>query len=549
VKTGGAAEAPAVIVQRMIDATAAGVAFSADPVSGQRGKVVISAIAGLGEALVSGEEDGESWQVTTTAIGPAVPQVLTLDQAMEIAALARRAEDAFGAPQDIEWAIDGDGLHILQSRPITTPLLPAPTPDTALTIYDNSNIVESYPGMVSPLTYSFAVHVYTRVYRAFVALLGVPSKTIEANAAVFGNMLGRVDGRVYYNLVNWYRALALLPGFSLNRTYMETMMGVSEPMPAEVTENIGPPPAKGLAKLREYLKLAKVAGGLLWQADPPAAHPRAVLRPAERGAQRAASTRRRRGRPLWRRSIAGWRARCLDRWDAPLVNDFLCMIAFGASRNLLEKWLGPEGLLLHNDVMIGQGDIVSAEPAQRIARMGRMVAEAGIGEALARDGLEALDAHPAIATEVQSYLDRFGDRCTEELKLESIPLSDDPSSLLQAVAASAARGTVTEHATADPDWAALFPKNLVRRRVAKALVTWTKARVRDRENLRFERTRIFGYTRRVFLALGREFAARGLAGGTPRRFLPDQGRNSRRGGGLWPFARPEIARGVAQGRA
>jgi hypothetical protein len=125
-------------------------------------------------------------------------------------------------------------------------------------------------------------------------------------------------------------------------------------------------------------------------------------------------------------------------------------------------------------------------------------------------GLQALDAHPAIAAEVQSYLDRFGDRCTEELKLESIPLSDDPSSLLQAIAASAARGTVTEHATADPDWAALFPKNLVRRRVAKALVTWTKARVRDRENLRFERTRIFGYTRRVFLALGREFAARGF---------------------------------------
>jgi phosphohistidine swiveling domain-containing protein len=509
VKTGGAAEAPAVIVQRMIDATAAGVAFSADPVSGQRGKVVISAIAGLGEALVSGEEDGESWQVTTTAIGPAVPQVLTLDQAMEVAALARRAEDAFGAPQDIEWAFDGDGLHILQSRPITTPLLPAPTPDTALTIYDNSNIVESYPGMVSPLTYSFAVHVYTRVYRAFVALLGVPSKTVEANAAVFGNMLGRVDGRVYYNLVNWYRALALLPGFSLNRTYMETMMGVSEPMPAEVTENIGPPPAKGLAKLREYLKLTKVAGGLFLQA---VRLPRTRARFYDRlnAALRGGFDPETAGPTALAAEYRRVESTLLDRWDAPLVNDFLCMIAFGASRNLLEKWLGPEGLLLHNDVMIGQGDIVSAEPAQRIARMGRMVAEAGIGEALARDGLEALDAHPAIATEVQSYLDRFGDRCTEELKLESIPLSDDPSSLLQAVAASAARGTVTEHATADPDWAALFPKHPVRRRVAKALVTWTKARVRDRENLRFERTRIFGYTRRVFLALGREFAARGL---------------------------------------
>jgi hypothetical protein len=71
---------------------------------------------------------------------------------------------------------------------------------------------------------------------------GVQRATIEDNSAVFGNMLGRVDGRVYYNLVNWYRALALLPGFSLNRSYMETMMGVSEPLPAEVTEAIGPPP-------------------------------------------------------------------------------------------------------------------------------------------------------------------------------------------------------------------------------------------------------------------------------------------------------------------
>jgi phosphoenolpyruvate synthase/pyruvate phosphate dikinase len=150
VKTGGAAEGPAVIVQRMIDAAAAGVAFSADPVSGRRGVVVISAVAGLGEALVSGEVDGESWMVDTHASGPDRPEVLTANEAMEIADLARRAEAAFGAPQDIEWAIDGDGLHILQSRPITTPLLPAPNPDDTLTIYDNSNIVESYPGMVSP---------------------------------------------------------------------------------------------------------------------------------------------------------------------------------------------------------------------------------------------------------------------------------------------------------------------------------------------------------------------------------------------------------------
>ena len=213
VKAGGAAEGPAVIVQRMIDAVAAGVAFSADPVTGRRGVVVISAIAGLGERLVSGEADGENWVVDGGVTGPDAPEVLTPAQAQAVADLARWAEAAFGRPQDIEWAFDGDGLHILQARPITTALLPPANPDTALTIFDNSNIVESYPGMVSPLTYSFAVHVYTRVYRAFVALLGVPDTVIEANAATFGNMLGRVDGRAYYNLVNWYRALALLAGY------------------------------------------------------------------------------------------------------------------------------------------------------------------------------------------------------------------------------------------------------------------------------------------------------------------------------------------------
>ncbi len=513
-KSGGAAEGPAVIVQCMIDAQAAGVAFSADPVSGLRGKVVISAIAGLGERLVSGEEDGEDWTVATTVEGPENPQVLSKEQAMQVAELARKAEATFGAPQDIEWAIDADGLHILQSRPITTALLPPPQTDTALTIFDNSNIVESYPGMVSPLTYSFAVHVYARVYRAFMALLGVSDTTIEANASIFGNMLGRVDGRVYYNLVNWYRALALLPGFSLNRAYMETMMGVATPMPAEVTDTIGPAPATGLKRIWEYAKLVKVGGGLIWHAI---CLPRTRARFYRRlnAALNSGFDVKTAGPTALAAEYRKIESTLLDRWDAPLVNDFLCMIAFGASRNLLEKWLGPDGLLLHNDVMIGQGDIVSAEPAQRIAMMGQLVAKAGLADALATQGQDAFADHPELVKAFDAYLDKFGDRCTEELKLESIPLSDDPTSLLMAIAASAGRGQVTHAGRNDPDWTALFPKNRIRRLAAKWLITWTKARVRDRENLRFERTRIFGYARRVFLALGREFAARGLLD-TPR---------------------------------
>ena len=511
-KTGGAAEAPAIVVQKMVTARVSGVAFSADPVSGNRDRVVISAVAGLGDQLVSGEVDGQTWTVDAgdkIVIQPDASPVLREADVQAVTDLARKSEDVFGSPQDIEWAIDEDGLHILQTRPITTALKPRAIPDTALTIFDNSNIVESYPGMVSPLTYSFAVHVYARVYRAFVGLLGVRPSVIEDNAALFDNMLGRIDGRVYYNLVNWYRALALLPGFSLNRAYMETMMGVDEPMPAEITDSIGPPPAKGLGKALEYLRLVKVAGRLIFEAI---RLPRTRAKFYDRlnatlhsdlSIETATSTE----------LVAEYRqveSTLLDRWDAPLINDFLCMIAFGASRNMLEKWLGPEGLTLHNDVMIGQGDIVSAEPAQRIAKIGALVAEAQIADDLRAQGLDALAAHPAIMAEVQSYLDKFGDRCTEELKLESIPLTEDPAQLLAAIAAQADRPPAPHKAPPEPDWKDLFKGRPIRGWIAQRVIGWTKARVRDRENLRFERTRIFGHARRVFLGIGRELVAHDL---------------------------------------
>lgn len=501
VKSGGDAEAPAIVVQQMIDARVSGVAFSADPVSGRRDCVVISAVEGLGDALVSGEVDGQSWSVADVVTGPQDP-IMTDAEVQSVADMARRAEAAFGSPQDIEWAIDVDGLHILQTRPITTTLKARGVPDTALTILDNSNIVESYPGMVSPLTYSFAVHVYDRVYQSFVRLLGVKEITIADNSAVFGNMLGRVDGRVYYNLVNWYRALAMLPGFSLNRAYMETMMGVDTPMPDEVTDNVGPPPATGVAKGAEYGKLVGVAARLIFEAIrlPRTRRNFYARLNAALGSDLDLATANPTQLAAEYRRIE---STLLDRWDAPLVNDFLCMIAFGASRNLLQKWLGDDGLLLHNDVMIGQGDIVSAEPAQRIAKMGRIVAEHSIPS-------DQIETHPALNDELASYLAKFGDRCTEELKLESIPLTQDASQLLSAIAASAKRPPALHAAASDPDWAAIFRGKPVKARLAKWIVTWAKARVRDRENLRFERTRLFGRARQVFLSMGREFAARDL---------------------------------------
>jgi pyruvate,water dikinase len=117
----------AVLIQRMVDAEVAGVAFSANPISGDRHEVVINAVAGLGDKLMSGEVSGDEWIVRGPDEVRAVVEhgVLSSEQAAHIAATARTLEAELGAPQDVEWAILDGELTILQARPITAlPLAP-----------------------------------------------------------------------------------------------------------------------------------------------------------------------------------------------------------------------------------------------------------------------------------------------------------------------------------------------------------------------------------------------------------------------------------------
>jgi rifampicin phosphotransferase len=115
-------EAPiAVLVQGMVPADAAGVAFTADPVSGSRERVLVSAVRGLGERLVSGAASPDEWALEGDRATPRAQPERAIDeaQAREVAALARRVEAHYGSPQDIEWAIAGGRLYLLQARPIT----------------------------------------------------------------------------------------------------------------------------------------------------------------------------------------------------------------------------------------------------------------------------------------------------------------------------------------------------------------------------------------------------------------------------------------------
>jgi pyruvate,water dikinase len=167
----------AVVVQEMVDAESAGVMFTADPATGDRGRIVIEAARGLGEVVVSGSVDpdrylvakdgprlldvrlgqqdhmvvrGENGHDQRVEVGASArhERVLNDDQVVRLAALARRVEDHYGSPQDIEWAFAGGAVFIVQSRPITT--LPTDRPaETAPTAAPIVTGLGAAPGIVS----------------------------------------------------------------------------------------------------------------------------------------------------------------------------------------------------------------------------------------------------------------------------------------------------------------------------------------------------------------------------------------------------------------
>jgi rifampicin phosphotransferase len=205
----------------------------------------------------------------------------------------------------------------------------------------------------------------------------------------------------------------------------------------------------------------------------------------------------------------------LKKWDAPLVNDFLAMIFYGLLRSLCTKWAGDSSGSLQNQLLLDCGEIISAEPPRRIKNMATLAARIpGLPETLADPAipthrkLAALHANEKLAAAFESYLTDFGDRCLEELKLESPTVRDDPDSLLSSIGAMASRPPAEEMSALDT--AEIPPMGLIKNLLFRYVLRHARARVRCRENLRFERTRLFGRVRAIFRALGEHLHADGL---------------------------------------
>ena len=267
----------------------------------------------------------------------------------------------------MEWAIDSRGLiHVLQARPITTLV------ERRQTIFDNANIVESYPGFSLPMTFSvvraaYETHVPHRLAQARRSRVDPP-----ANHAVHANLVALINGSIYYNLLNWYMLFLFVPGFEGALPAWERalgLQGITPPRPPAAQTTLGRTAIERIRQLRvrrrliwHFLRLDQRRRGL----------PASCSRRRLRSSRHSRSTR-----PTRTTLVARYEQlvdRVASRYSVSVINDAFVQQGYALLGRLVDRWqLG--GPTLHHDLFAGGGVMESVRPVQSLLALARVIRE------------------------------------------------------------------------------------------------------------------------------------------------------------------------------
>lgn len=536
---------PAVIIQEMINSEKSGVAFSVNPISYNEEEIVISVVLGLGTSIVDGDENGDLYIVNkkTQFLKKEIKEkglkqsfdfenkkikkekisiqneILNKMELEKLINEIKKIEEYYKFPQDIEWAYENNNLYILQSRPITT-LKESNENEINSIIWDNSNIIESYPEITLPLTFSFIKIAYSNVYKRFSEITGVSKKIVENYQDVYDNMLGILNGRVYYNLINWYKLIILFPNSKNNSKYMEQMMGVKKELSKEIIEENLTYITKNMNFFEKLInKIQKIKCGIKIFLNM-----FTIEKKAEKFYEIISENLNKNEAELSKMNAVELKKyykylenKFLKNWEIPIINDFLVMIWFGVSKKLIQKYF-PNNFEEINNILIAQEgkNMVSVEPSKYIEKMSILLKEnKNLQDEIEQiifknkniNNIQKITENNIFNNLFNEYLSKFGDRTIHELKLESETLKENPLILIKSIysLSKIKRENIKNEINILEEQNKIYKNlkiNMINKIILKKCVFYAKKFVKLRENLRYERTKVFGMVRKIMKKMG-----------------------------------------------
>lgn len=466
-----------VIIQEMIDGDMSGIMFTKNPMGIISERVIVVG-RGMGSNVVAdktalssyyyNEPDGTMYN-SCQENGPQLPYPLE----KELLAACEKLEGILSKGLDIEFAIKNNKLYYLQARRITTLSYNNPI------ILDNSNIVESYPGISCPLTADFVSRQYASIFKAVVRRLSGSDKLSKRYSSTFDHMVEQYNGRMYYHIANWYGVISFLPFSKKILPVWREMLGVSHrddlPLSYKIT---GLQRASvALHTLYYFIKAPKKMQELGQDMEKAEAL-YCELKKDERTLGEL--------RDFYEKTVA----LIMNKWDYTLINDMYTFIHTGLFRGVMKKRGADEEYL--QKAVTDLSYLASLQPVKNLL---------ALALELKRNGKSS-----AFTLRLEKYIEKYGDRSIGELKLETDTYRENPAMLIKQI----------EQYAALPDLEQLLLRleEPLDKEKAKGIggffLKMARRGIEGRERSRMDRTRLFGYARSVFLQAGRVLQEQGL---------------------------------------
>jgi pyruvate,water dikinase len=418
----------AVVAQELIEVEKSGVLFTRSPVT-PTAAIAIDAAWGMGEGVVSGHADVDHYQYTRTRelivnrLSAKTP-VLDSEEVKKLIDTALAMEKKNSCPSDIEWGFKDKQLYLFQIRPITRSFEP-------LTYFVDTNLSESYPGTVSPFTASFVKKAYENVFRESAEMMGAKGQRLSLLSGHYAKLISCVDNHLYYNLEHYYAALRALPGGEKNINNWHQMIGgkiSGQQIPYHSTE------LSNLETLRTLAALVRISFGRKKVFGPFLKRLEIIRGEVEREILTYQSSQ----------EIIFQLHRLVNRplgFGLTVVNDIFIMMGLGhLSKVLKKKGINEDQVI---DLLKTTEGVDSIKPLEHFNRLVQVLDE----KFIKRFGQMSLDmgSNPYegifLDLEQEGYLKEvmalkdflkdYGDRSFEELKLESLPMKNNPVLLNQ----------------------------------------------------------------------------------------------------------------------
>lgn len=378
-------------------------------------------------------------------------------------------------------------------------------------VWDRTNIGENYPGVTAPLTYSFIRDAYSNVYANFLKKLGVNKNRIRRNSHILTNMLGYVEGHIFYNIENWYRFMKLLPGYKYNKDFFEAML---DPV---VKKKVDRSEKTSVSKMEGYYILAKFIWSILF-------FKKILLRQFDNKFDVLYSEfQELKLTELTHIDLINQfnktEKQFFKIWAHTIFNDFKVMIFYGILKKYSQKF-GEESENILRDVYSLKNQPRSILPLQEIIQLSLQIKQNSTFTKLFNKPsgyilgqLSRMEKSP-IKDLFDTYLKEYGERSSNELKLEEPKFKDKPELFIELLKNymeipedtlyALLKSGETKQELYVPESASLFDRWIIR--ILKKI---TVNGIYLREYFRMKRGRVFGIARDMFIEMGRRMKENG----------------------------------------